>query len=82
MANIQPKRPLLDPNVASRVSWVHGNLYAPVNLSPQHAADKFVHDSLTEHLPFGDGYFHHVRAMSIAKGVPENKVRAVQARRQ
>jgi len=36
-----------------------------------------LHDSLTQPLPFEDGYFHHVRATSIAKGVPEDKVRAV-----
>jgi len=47
----------------------------------QQAADKLLHFSLTEPLPFDDGYFHHVRAMSIAKGIPEDKVRAVQARR-
>ena len=57
---------------------MHGNLYVAASFSAlpsQQATDRLLqYNSLTGPLPFEDGYFDHVRAMSIAVGVPEPKV--------
>ena len=74
LVNVQFSTRFLDPSVASRVQWKHGNLYV-TNLLLDYQ-DNLTAYSLTTKLPFEDDEFDHVHVSSIARGVPENKVSA------
>jgi len=63
---------LVEPSVADRIQWVHGNLYARVYI-PVPKTFHIVSLSLTTQLPFEEDEFDHVHIHSIARGVPENK---------
>jgi hypothetical protein len=68
--DIQLPLSALRPDVASRITWVHGNLCVLQEQNNQYSNPI----SLTTRLPFEDEEFDHVRMRHIARGVPENKV--------
>ncbi|ETW87004.1 hypothetical protein HETIRDRAFT_59014, partial [Heterobasidion irregulare TC 32-1] len=61
LVNVQINLACVEPSVARRITWQHGNLFV-------------FHHSLSTRLPFEDDYFEHVHIQSISKGVPEHKV--------
>jgi hypothetical protein len=73
LVDVQIPLKILDPSIASRIDWKHGNLYVPSSrLFPTTSLN--IQISLTTQLPFDDDEFDHVHVHAIARAVPENKV--------
>lgn len=73
LVNLQFPLNYLDPHVARRITWEHGNLYT-IFCDHVTTAHCQVLPSLSTRLPFEDDTFDHVHVSHISKGVPEHKV--------
>jgi hypothetical protein len=71
IVDVQVKLEYLQPELSSRMRWMHGNLY--VHYIPQLLEVLITAPSL-ERLPFEDNEFDHVHLFTAALSVPEDKV--------
>lgn len=70
MKIIQPRLDFVDPSIASRLKWIHGDLCVALSRLSR-SANSFI--SL-EGLPFSTNRFDFVRVSGVGLGIPEDEV--------
>lgn len=76
MAPIQIPLKCVDPSIAGRVQWVHGNLYVPCGSFSWSLVLKF-QSSLKYPWPFPDDEFDYIHVEGVGLAIPETKVESL-----
>lgn len=74
LVDVQVDLQYVEPSVANRIEWMHGNLCVTPELLLVSRRRTDASASLTERLPFDDNEFDFVHIFGIGLSVPEDKV--------